>query len=154
MIWLCGIVEINILCAPNRNFLCTIPALTTSFRKMCGPRYPWRNSHVSLKEKHYITICGLLLFWKISSRKIFTIRVTGSVSCNSAAAEKKPSLIRCPEDTVLEVLRSTQNLQQYFLVSWQSSYQNYMVMWYCGDRHLLYSQPKLFAHHSCSNNLV
>jgi hypothetical protein len=29
-----------------------------------------------------------------------------------------------------------------------------MVMWYCGDRHLLCSQPQLSVHHYCSNNLV
>jgi hypothetical protein len=27
-----------------------------------------------------------------------------------------------------------------------------MVMWYCGDRHLLYSKVQLSVHHSCSNN--
>jgi hypothetical protein len=26
MIWLCGIIEMDIFCSPNRNFLCTIPA--------------------------------------------------------------------------------------------------------------------------------
>jgi hypothetical protein len=39
------------------------------------------------------------------------IQDLGSVSCNSAVVEKKPSLNRCSEDRVLEVLRSTQNLQ-------------------------------------------
>jgi hypothetical protein len=43
MIWLCGIVEIDIFWTPNCNFPCTIPALTTLVRNMCGPRYPWRN---------------------------------------------------------------------------------------------------------------
>jgi hypothetical protein len=53
--WLCGIVEIDIFCTPNRNFTCTIPAPTTPVWNTCGPRYPWRNFHVSLKEKtlHY-----------------------------------------------------------------------------------------------------
>jgi hypothetical protein len=50
MIWLCGIVEIKIFCTRNRNFNCTIPALTTPVRSTCGPRHPWRNFHVSLKE--------------------------------------------------------------------------------------------------------
>jgi hypothetical protein len=50
MIRLCGVVEIDIFCAPNRNFPSTIPALTTSFRNTCGPIYPWRNIHVSLKN--------------------------------------------------------------------------------------------------------
>jgi hypothetical protein len=88
MIWLCGIVEIDIFCAPNLNFLCTIPALTTLFWNMCGPRYPWRNSQVSLKEKHYITVCGQLFFRKISIRNFFAIQVLGSVSCNSEVVEK------------------------------------------------------------------
>jgi hypothetical protein len=26
---------------------------------MCGPRYPWWDFHVSLKERQYITVCGL-----------------------------------------------------------------------------------------------
>jgi hypothetical protein len=58
MIWLCGIVEIDIFCTQKCDFLCTIPALTTLVRNMCGLRYPWRNFHVSLKEKHCITVCG------------------------------------------------------------------------------------------------
>jgi hypothetical protein len=43
MIWLSGIVEIDIFCSPNRNFLCTTPAQKTSFRKTCRLRYPWQN---------------------------------------------------------------------------------------------------------------
>jgi hypothetical protein len=88
MIWLCGIVEIDIFSALNHNFPCTIPALTTSFRKTCGQRYPWRNSHVSLKEKHCISVCGLLFVRKISIGNFVAIQVPATVSCNSAAVEK------------------------------------------------------------------
>jgi hypothetical protein len=73
MIWLCGIVEIDKFFTPNCNFPCTIPALTTPVRNKFGPRYPFRNFHVSLKEKHYITVCGYLFFRKISIGKFFTL---------------------------------------------------------------------------------
>jgi hypothetical protein len=88
MIWLCGIVEIDIFCAANCNFSCTIPALIMSFWRTCGQRYPWLEFHVLLKENTTLRYVVSYFLEKIFIRNFFMSQVMGSVSCNSAAMEK------------------------------------------------------------------
>jgi hypothetical protein len=88
MIRLCGIVDIDIFCATNRNFPCTLPALTTSFTNTCGPRYPWRNCHVSLKENTALRYVVSHFLEKYPRNFFLTIQVMGSVSCNQQPWKK------------------------------------------------------------------
>jgi hypothetical protein len=88
MIWLCGIVDIDIFCAPNRNFLCTIPALTTSFRKPCRPRLPWRNFTFRQKKNTILWYVVSYFFKKIPIGKFVTILDLGSMLYNFAAVQK------------------------------------------------------------------